>query len=77
MFDIEKVVKRWPQFTYIETRIEETTFIPMWVIKHNLTNTTYEIRMGGYLYDAESWIDNWLRERTQEERDSVIGKIIE
>jgi hypothetical protein len=77
MFDIEKVVKRWSEFTYIETKIEEVTFMPTWVIKHNATNTTFELRMNGYLYDAESWMDNWLREKVQEERDNTIGKIIE
>jgi sulfatase maturation enzyme AslB (radical SAM superfamily) len=75
MFDIEKVVKRWSEFTYIETKIEEVTFMPIWIIKHNATNTTFELRMNGYLYDAESWMDNWLREKVQEERDKIIDKL--
>lgn len=76
MFDIEKVIKRWPQFT-IETKIEEDTFMPIWIIKHNVTNTTFQLVLNGYLYDAELWVDNWLREKVQEERDNTIGKIIE
>lgn len=75
MYDIEKVVKRWPQFTYIETKIDKSTFMPTWVIKYNVTNTTFELRMNGYLYDAESWMDNWLREKVQEERDNIIDKL--
>lgn len=77
MYNVESVIKKYSQFRLEKTEINQKTFMPIYHIRHLTNETTYILELNGYIYDMESWIENWIRERMSEVRDSKIGKIID
>lgn len=76
MHDIESIIKKYPQFCLVSSSFDEN-FMPTYNIRHLTTQTTYSLEINGYIYDMESWIDNWIKERICEERNKVITKLID
>ena len=77
MYNVESVIKKYSQFRLEKSEINQNTFMPIYHIRHLTNETTYILELNGYIYDMESWIENWIKERIAEVRDNKIDRIID